>query len=119
MFNYTRQLAARATSIERCSYLEEPNLVRLLTEALTADVETILADQTSLVGADTAIEHEIVSTILSFRCCSILLVHPSCCSMAFPFVEPKFNFHSPLAGALAVLARARKPNGFVRHVGDM
>lgn len=36
------------------SYLGEANVVGLLTEALTADVEAVLADETSRVGADTA-----------------------------------------------------------------
>jgi hypothetical protein len=36
------------------AYLDKANVVRLLTEALSADVETVLSDQTSLVGADTA-----------------------------------------------------------------
>lgn len=34
--------------------LDEADVVRLLTEALTADVEAVLADQTGLVGADAA-----------------------------------------------------------------
>lgn len=39
------------------SYLDKANIGRLLTEALTADVQAVLADQTSLVGADSAIEY--------------------------------------------------------------
>ena len=56
------------------SVLNEANVGGLLTEALTADVEAVLADETGLVGADTA-----------------------------------------ATGALAVLPRARVPDGFVRH----
>ncbi len=37
-------------------YLDEANVGSLLTEALTADVEAVLADQTGLVGADAAIK---------------------------------------------------------------
>ena len=37
------------------AYLDESNVGGLFTEALTADVESVLADQTSLVGADAAI----------------------------------------------------------------
>lgn len=37
------------------SHLEEADGGRLLTEALTAEVEAVLADDTSLVSADTAI----------------------------------------------------------------
>ena len=36
------------------TYLDETDSSRLFTEALTADVETVLADQTGLVGADAA-----------------------------------------------------------------
>ena len=35
--------------------LDETNVGRLFAEALTADVETVLADETSLVGANTAV----------------------------------------------------------------
>ena len=38
------------------SYLDETNVGGLLAEALTADVEAVLADQTSGVGADAAVE---------------------------------------------------------------
>jgi hypothetical protein len=37
------------------AYLGEPNVLRLFPEALAADVEAVLADQTSFVRADTAI----------------------------------------------------------------
>ena len=37
------------------SYLDETNVGGLLTEALTADVQAVLADQTSGVGADAAV----------------------------------------------------------------
>lgn len=36
------------------SYLDESNIGSLLSEALTADVEAVLADETGLVGADAA-----------------------------------------------------------------
>lgn len=49
------------------AYLNESNVGRLLTEALTADVETVLPDKTSLVCADTAIASQY--TILSFLFC--------------------------------------------------
>ena len=38
------------------TYLDETNVGGLLTEALTADVQAVLADETGLVGADTAVE---------------------------------------------------------------
>ena len=37
-------------------YLDETNIGSLLTEALTADVQAILADETSFVSADTAVK---------------------------------------------------------------
>jgi hypothetical protein len=40
------------------AYLDEANVSGLLTEALTADVEAVLADETGLVGADTAVRLE-------------------------------------------------------------
>lgn len=42
-------------SVFALAYLDESNVGSLLTEALTADVEAVLADETSLVGADTAV----------------------------------------------------------------
>ena len=36
--------------------LDEANVGGLLAEALTADVEAVLADETGLVGANTAVE---------------------------------------------------------------
>ena len=54
------------------SYLDETNVGGLLAEALTADVEAVLADQTSRVGADAA-----VSTVLAMGpCCLILSTNP-------------------------------------------
>lgn len=41
-------------------YLDESNIGALLSEALTADVEAVLADETGAVGADAAVQ-EIVS----------------------------------------------------------
>jgi hypothetical protein len=52
------------------AYLDEANVGGLLTEALAADVESILADQTGLMGADAAIrfrKKKIVSISVSFR----------------------------------------------------
>jgi hypothetical protein len=39
------------------NYLLETDLGSALTEALTAEVQSVLADQTGLVGADTAIDN--------------------------------------------------------------
>jgi len=38
------------------THLDEANVVGLLAEALAADVEAVLADETGLVGADAAVE---------------------------------------------------------------
>lgn len=43
------------------SYLGESNVGGLLTEALTADVEAVLADETGRVSADAAIEKNSMS----------------------------------------------------------
>ncbi len=46
------------------SYLDEANVGTLLTEALTADVEAVLADETGLVGADTAVRSSVSQVFL-------------------------------------------------------
>ena len=47
------------------AYLDESNVGGLLTEALTADVKTVLADETGLVGADAAVHiHTLATSIL-------------------------------------------------------
>jgi len=46
-------------------YFDESNVRSLLSEALTADVQAILADQTSLVGADTALSQLSASAPIS------------------------------------------------------
>ena len=44
-----------------CTHLLEPDVLRLLSEALTADVEAVLADETSLVSADAAVAYQLRS----------------------------------------------------------
>jgi len=39
-----------------CAYLGESDICALFSEALAADVEAVLADETSRVGADTAVQ---------------------------------------------------------------
>ena len=68
-------------------YLDESNIRGLLSEALTADVQTILSDQTSLVGADTAI-----TTISS-------------CSNLFPSI----HLHNPSKVLIRRTYQARAP----------
>lgn len=36
-------------------YLDESNILALLPEALSADIETVFPDQTGFVGADSAV----------------------------------------------------------------
>lgn len=42
--------------MESSAYLDETDVGSLLTEALTADVEAVLADETGLVSADAAVD---------------------------------------------------------------
>lgn len=46
------------------AYLDESNVGGLLTEALTANVETVLADETGLVGADAAVHNQTLARSL-------------------------------------------------------
>lgn len=51
--------------------LVEANVGGLLTEALTADVQAVLADETGLVGADTAVIEKIhMLALRSLETCS-------------------------------------------------
>ena len=89
----------RVTSISRSSggiysYLDEADISRLLAEALTADVESVLADQTGLVGADAATQKkdDMVSLSLSlflspcrlFPSCSQVCLLLLLCSLSLP-----------------------------------
>jgi hypothetical protein len=106
----------------RLAVLDKANVVGLLAEALTADVEAVLADQTSTVGADAAVQRRVSGCSQSdggtfFRRCI-----SSMCSSSSSSTSSVFSslFHRgigivPRPGALAVLPRAGVPNGFVRH----
>ena len=59
-------------------YLDEADVGGLLTEALTADVEAVLADQTSGVGADAAVGGMSASVIFEALVPSIV----PCCMTA-------------------------------------
>lgn len=119
------------------AYLLETNVGALLTEALTADVEAVLADQTGTVSADAAV---VAGSTVSPQSISKILepvsgLHaiifelffsfplPPPVTMDIPppsFLPPKDAKCEcvPRAGALAVAAGARVPNGFVRHAGQ-
>ena len=51
-------------------YLDETNVGSLLAEALTADIETVLADQTGLVGANSAVKKSITLAVIV-----LLIIH--------------------------------------------
>jgi hypothetical protein len=51
------------------TYLVETNIVGIFTEALTADVQVILADQAGLMGADTAKKVNITSVTKELNKC--------------------------------------------------
>lgn len=104
------------------SYLDEANVGGLLTEALAADVEAVLADETSLVGADTAVKTQgrqvseicpmniVSASVFSRRVLQSLILVWEIYSLS-----RVFGLNVPATGALAVLPRARVPDGFVRH----
>ena len=81
------------------THLGEPDGGGLLTEALTAEVEAVLADETSLVSTVAA---EKDNHFVSFP-------------MSLEHAEG--GRYSPLAGALTELAGAREPDGVVCHFG--
>lgn len=55
LFRYGVSLPYRCDMVIRATYLNETDLVRVLPEALAAEVEAVLADETSLVSTETAI----------------------------------------------------------------
>lgn len=100
---YLRQCQPLAPSSKFQPYLGEADVVRLLAEALTADVQAILADETGLVCADTAADMSAHATPRT----SHLPPSPSRSRPARDI---------PSSCSLAVAAWARVPDRFVRHV---
>ncbi len=49
------QHSAGLSKYDSSSYLDEADILALLPEALSADIETVLSDQTGCVGADAAV----------------------------------------------------------------
>lgn len=105
------------------SHLLEANVGALLTEALTADVQAVLADQTGTVGADAAVKRDGMLARLPF---SSLNKMPSSnffsmCVRVRPDGDIIFSSTTgvgvfvPRAGTLSVATRAGVPDGFVRH----
>lgn len=106
------------------SYLDETNVGGLLAEALTADVEAVLADQTSGVGADAAVRIMSASVLPSesMRALRLVLLHIAACRATAmqrqhprPLPQTCIVANVPLAGALAVSPRAGVPDRLVRH----
>jgi hypothetical protein len=104
------------------SYLDETNVGALLAEALTANVQAVLADETSRVGADAAVSTSLArvrvykprySPAPTALRAAALAAHLSC-RLRFGRGD-----NVPLAGALAVGPRTRIPDRLVRHVGWM
>lgn len=58
-------------------YLDEANVLRLLAEALTADVKAVLPDKTGLVCADTAVAEGVSSAVRPLSCQHLPLAMPS------------------------------------------
>ena len=73
--------------------LVEANVGGLLTEALTADVQAVLADETGLVGADAAVERD--STLAPPFLTGFLHVLHSSPSTLIP---PHLSCHSSTSG---------------------
>jgi hypothetical protein len=96
------------------AYLDEANVGGLLAEALTADVEAVLADQAGRVGADAAVGGRALvsfpsSQVFTPTMSSTLEISPSA------VFNIRVGFLLPSAGALAVVARARVPDVLVSH----
>ena len=86
------------TKRESTAHLLEANSIGLLAEALTAEVEAVLADETSLVSTVAAKkDNHFVSFPMSLE-------------------HAEGGRYSPLAGALTELAGAREPDGVVCHL---
>ena len=104
------------------AYLGETDGGSLLTEALTAEVKAVLADETSLVGAEAAVgTHYQHSPPISLAPPSIPLLSSlpqvTLFHSLMPFGRTNKDRCSPLTAALAELAGAREPNGVVGHFG--
>lgn len=84
------------------TYLVETNIVGVFTEALTANVKVVLADQSGSVGADAAIfTHWQVFVSQSGLYYSMAI----------------YKGHIPLTRALAILTGTGVPDVAVGHVG--
>lgn len=95
--------------------LVEADVGGLLTEALTADVQAVLADETGLVSADTAMEEPMLVSLLSALQSQAPLVFLPIAPF-LPILFQRSGVYAPFTAALAVGARARVPDRLVGHV---
>ena len=79
------------------TYLDEANVGALLAEALTADVEAVLADQTSGVGADAAVEvmSASVASHIPSSCAFVFSPSTAHCCLARPHATHAMPESSP------------------------
>jgi hypothetical protein len=91
----------------RSAYLLKPNLLSILAEALAADVQTILADETGLVGAVSARKVICMSPHSSYA--------HSRGQDGMMLRQDHIMCNLPLTSTLAVLAGTREPNSVVCH----
>jgi hypothetical protein len=86
------------------SYLDETNIGGLLTEALTADVEAVLADETSRVGADAAVSTSL-ATVPSYNA----LHSPASATLLLATLAPLFDCNSKWMKVLTYHSREPLP----------
>lgn len=87
------------------AYLDETDVLASLSEALTADVQAIFADETSAMRADAAVTPSV----------SEYLPNPDYTKPILP-CRAIVVICVPFASALAVVARTRVPDRLVGHV---
>ena len=97
------------------SYLDETDVGALLAEALTADVQAVLADQTSRVGADAAESTMLANHGQFRRAAPDRDMHMHTRALQGGPARCAYIRDVPLAGALAVGPGTRIPNRLVRH----
>lgn len=100
------------------THLDESDGSRLLTEALTAKVDSVFADETSLVGAKAARESRIKGSRSVMMFCFAEPSFPSSPISSPPAAVPprdRYVRDSPLTATLSVLSWSREPNSVVCH----
>ena len=87
-------------------YLGEANVGGLLAEALTADVQAVLADETGLVGADTAVKRRMLASVVSTISMSIQIYPPL---SSYPISLLSFSSSDPAKGCFFQTYQPRAP----------